>query len=117
MKPPTYYRLNRADFVKTRYERYQKSLELTKELGSLVYQTDLDHVEPESGKQLKDVVICDCCNEDITDETIVGFENSRIYHEACAATYNGFNLKPQEPPVSYANVISLYLEDAYGEEE
>jgi len=108
-----YHRVPRADFVESRYRRFKESQALIGALSDagLVHRTDLDEIDPDSGKPIRDLVLCDRCNEDILDSSIVTFCSSRVYHKACAKTYTGYDLRPEEPPVSWDNVIALYAEE------
>lgn len=107
-----FYRIKRSDFVSSRYANYQKKLAFLKQSGAeaAFHLSDLDKTYEGHDKPLKDIVICDACNEDITDDTIISYHSSRIYHEKCAKNY-GCALPPEEPPMSYDNVVSLYVED------
>lgn len=114
MKKPSYHRVLREEFVKARYERFlKKKAFLESCLPEEAYTlTDLDQSDPECGKQIKDMVLCDFCNEDILEPTFVMFCASSVYHEACAKKDPGFSLPPEAPAVSYENVISLFIEDS-----
>jgi hypothetical protein len=82
----TGYRLvDRDTFVRNRYRRFKLMQEfvLTAKLDPKDYITvDLDSCYG-GDKRLKDVVICDMCNEEILDPFIVLFAEERVYHKKC----------------------------------
>lgn len=78
--------VNREKFVAERYRNFLEKKEALSILlrGNLVMLTDLDQVcEDIGGKKLKDVVICDSCNQDITEPSFIMLEGQKVYHYAC----------------------------------
>ena len=85
--------VNRSDFVKTRYENFlanKKTLEsYPPEIRKMIITSDLDQTETHKGvtKVLRDVVLCDRCNEDITEVSFMGRiaegQLYFVYHRLC----------------------------------
>ncbi len=88
-KPKVQWRLiNKAEFITARYENFlRKKKWLIENLGEtwddFVVMSDLDRVYEGETKPLKELVVCDRCNEYIEDEEFIMFEESRVYHKAC----------------------------------
>lgn len=79
--------VNREKFVKDRYERFLEKKKMIQEQGleKLVHLTDLDK-DYGDGK-MRDIVICDCCNENVNDEKFLMLEDVKVYHMECAVNY------------------------------
>lgn len=83
---PKYRYLDRATFVEQRYQSFLKKkafLDKVDPERAVWHLTDLDYVYEKLGKPLKDVVICERCNEDIADDKFIMLEDSYCYHDAC----------------------------------
>lgn len=105
-----WFLVERVDFVESRYRNFLKKKEIFGwPLPKWATMTDLDR-DYGLGKPMKDVVVCDACNEDILERFITMFEDRSVYHGACAKTYSGYNLKETAPITSYDNVVSVDFE-------
>lgn len=73
------------EFIKVRYANYQAKLKYLTEMNLLdkAILTDLDKTYEGFTKPMREVVICDGCNEEILTETFIMVENSRCYDHIC----------------------------------
>jgi hypothetical protein len=55
-------------------------------------------------KMLKDVILCDRCNEDIEQSHFVILESQYVYHTTCCQDDDWFKSHAKKPPI---NVIPL----------
>ena len=87
----------RSEFIEERYKRFKESMLMwEKEAGGIpswVYITDLDSTEPD-GTKVKDLVLCDSCNGNITDYSFLMFEKSLVYHKKCRPEIDVENVLP-----------------------
>jgi len=77
--------IKREEFVKTRYENFlqnKKTMTAMMPPDSFI-MTDLDEWVPEDNKYMKDVIICDRCNGDITEPIIIMRHGQYVYHKKC----------------------------------
>lgn len=103
MKPYKFF--DRAEFVEKRYERFLQKKKWLKETGmdAIGHLTDLDRIYKPFTKPMKDVVICDRCQEDVLDPVIVSLEASFIYHKVCIQhelPAEEASVEPQPEPIS-----------------
>ena len=86
----------RSEFIEERYKRFKKSMAEWDAAGGIpdwVYITDLDSTEPD-GTKVKDLVLCDSCNGNITDYSFLMFEKSLVYHKKCRPEIDVENVLP-----------------------
>lgn len=107
MKPYKFF--NREDFVKARYERFLEKQKYLKETGMeyIAHLTDLDRIYKPFTKPMKDVVICDRCQQDVLDPVIVSLEAAFIYHKACIQHELPKELPTQPEPEPIDNIVWL----------
>lgn len=103
--------VDRADFVKNRYENWLRKKQVFAETmpqGSY-HMSDLDRIYEGETKPLKDIVVCDSCNEDILEPKFVMVEEQLVYHAKCTAHLPktaAFREQEKEAPTPLpANVI------------
>lgn len=90
MARPKYTYVDRATFLRDRYQSFLASKQYLDEVDptrAVSHLTDLD--DPTlaiGGVPLRDVVLCDRCNEPIQEPAFVFFEASMCYHRACVAS-------------------------------
>jgi len=82
--------VDRKGFVEQRYESFKRKKAFFEkhQLTSYVHLTDLDKTYPEFGKPMKEVVLCDRCNQDILDEKFPMVEKELVYHPKCKGDNN-----------------------------
>lgn len=83
---------DREEFLEWRYIRWAQAVEAWG--GILGASADLDAdsgIIGEGGgtKVLRDVLLCDSCNEDITEAKFILLEEVKVYHASCASA-SGF---------------------------
>jgi hypothetical protein len=98
---PGYIVVWREDFIEARMVRYiakKRFLEkMEKQTGEKWFHiTDLDKTYPPFTKPMREVVICDGCNEDIEDEEFVFLERQLCYHKKCAIGREWYRRKPDK---------------------
>lgn len=74
-----YELIDRKQFIEARYKRFQQNKPMLEQSGAIF--TDLDRNYGDG--LMKDVVICDRCNENILDHSFIMLERSRVYHLDC----------------------------------
>lgn len=103
----------RKQFVEARYENWIQKMVFVKTHGleNAIYMSDLNAVANDEGKLLRDVVICDACNEDVLEESFLMVEKSFCYHKECALRRGYLPLVQREQHSSIEklpdNVISI----------
>lgn len=99
---PGYRFVDREAFLAWRYMNYLETKKTIKENGmeDVTILTDLDMIEPESGRLLKDCMLCDRCNDWIEEPVFVMLHDNMVFHEACVREEAG--IQSQE-----SNVIPL----------
>lgn len=77
--------VERRRFTEIRYERFvaKKAALRDSPLGPSTYLTDLDAEHRELGIPMKELVLCDRCNENIEEAYFLMFEGSLCWHEKC----------------------------------
>ena len=80
---------SKQDFIEARYVNFKRKQEfLDKFLGRGNYiLTDLDSYSEEFESLMSHVVICDKCNENITENIIVK-DSDFIFHAKCTSNFN-----------------------------
>jgi hypothetical protein len=78
--------INRKSFTEKRYKNYLEKREFFGgAIGKTVILTDLTTIEPATGIPMKELVICDMCNENIFEDPFIMVENSLCYHRVCSS--------------------------------
>lgn len=99
----------RQAFVETRFENWKKKKKFIAETGmeDHVVLSDLEKPVAPGGKLLRDVVLCDGCNEDIEEEKFLMVEKQLCYHRQCAL-HRGM-IEASDGPIEELppNVISI----------
>jgi len=113
MKKPIAVWLPRDAFLKLRYARFKKKKKILDEIDpdrEWSYLTDMD--DPKlavKGKPLRDVLLCDRCNEDIEEDRFLMLEGQQAYHRACVQHEKWFPKEPDPKPEPLPdNVIPLF---------
>lgn len=103
-----YVVLDREDFVTERYKRFKKNREFWDQIDpnrETMTFTDLDRDYGDG--LMKDIVLCDTCNENITDSQFLLFENSYCYHFDCAEKRHGYKREQHVQVEKYENIINM----------
>jgi hypothetical protein len=106
--------MNRNEFTANRYQNFLKKKKILDELDperNHFILTDLDQTFPPCTKPMKEIVICDSCNEDIDSPVFVFFEEERCYHDKCAAQYPWYKVDNIRRIHSLSNVVSIFKKD------
>lgn len=101
----------RQPFVEARYKNFLAKKKWLKENGleAAYHMTDLDRTYKGFTKPMKDVVICDRCQEDVQEHIFVMVENSFVYHRACVLSEYPELFMEEEPKIEPAsNVVFLH---------
>ena len=78
--------IERTEFVEYRYALYLRNksyLDSIDPQRKYSHLTDLDKQSDFGISPLKDIVICDRCNENIAEKRFVRVEGHMVYHAAC----------------------------------
>lgn len=109
-KLPNYVLIQKAPFIEKRYEnflRHKKFLEKYPSVEKHISLTDLDRIYDGMNKPMKDVVICDRCQQDVTEDHVVDVEKVFMYHRGCLREDEIAVLKNDLPELRFSNVIRL----------
>lgn len=96
-----YKMIRRDEFVARRYLNYLKKKKYLDNVDpdrDFSHLTDLDKVYAPFTVPMKDIIICDACNENIDRPLFVFFEDEKCYHDQCAAQYNWYKDLTLAPP-------------------
>lgn len=102
-----YLWINRKDFVEKRYKNFKLNKKRLSELGlpkNRYVLSDLNKIYEGDDRPLRDIVLCDRCNENIEDSHFVMFEEQLVYHRSCIKSE-----LPEDFGVSVDNIV--FLED------
>lgn len=73
----------RDKFVADRYSRFLEFKKSPISKLPIIHATDLDQLDRESGLYIRDMVLCDRCNQNIEDKFFIIFEKGFVYHFEC----------------------------------
>lgn len=99
--------VSRKEFVESRYQRFLKNKETLTQIDPdyrFFRLTDLDLYSTTYQRPLKEVVLCDRCQDNIESLELVLVERNLCYHETCLTPEDDwFEPRPVLPP----NVVRL----------
>lgn len=100
--------IDREMFCEERYLRYEMNV-LTKEalgdIGEKILLTNLDSYDETFEAQLRFVVICDRCNDNIPDHKFVMLEGQNCYHPKCVQDEHWFKPYKTTETLNKKNVL------------